>query len=319
MSRSCAMNSSLDSPTRNPGMVSSLSSVPPVWPSPRPDSWGTAAPHAATSGVSGSVILSPTPPVECLSTVGRDTEDRSSRSPEAIIAAVHRAISAELMPRNRIAISSADICSSATTDRVYASTTQSIWASDNASPSRLVAITSTAANVSIPPPLLAARRRPKAPLPAGRDLGRRVAQAGPRQRAVRVDHDHPRRAGPPPGDRRLGVRPGRSLLEDPPLVGGLGAARPLPVGGPHLLPAVPVRVDEDRPPAHIVTQPRRDGRRADPVQVGRAERVRQQLGQRQRPALDLDQAARSAVLPQQLPASAARHQRRPGSVHTGQR
>ena len=42
-------------------------------PSPRPDSWGTAAPQAATSGHSGRLILSPTPPVECLSTVGRLT------------------------------------------------------------------------------------------------------------------------------------------------------------------------------------------------------------------------------------------------------
>ena len=53
------------------GMASSLSSVPPVWPSPRPESCGTAAPHAATIGTSGSDTLSPTPPVECLSTVGR--------------------------------------------------------------------------------------------------------------------------------------------------------------------------------------------------------------------------------------------------------
>ena len=43
-------------------------------PSPRPLSWGTATPHAATSGASGSVILSPTPPVECLSAVGRDSD-----------------------------------------------------------------------------------------------------------------------------------------------------------------------------------------------------------------------------------------------------
>jgi hypothetical protein len=61
--------------------------------------------------------------------VGRGTDDRSSRSPDAIIAAVHRAISGPVMPRNRIAISRADICSSATAPRVYASTTQSIWAS----------------------------------------------------------------------------------------------------------------------------------------------------------------------------------------------
>jgi hypothetical protein len=65
--------------------------------------------------VSGSVILSPTPPVECLSTVGRSTVDRSSRSPEAIIAAVQRAISAPVMPRSRMAMANADICSSATT------------------------------------------------------------------------------------------------------------------------------------------------------------------------------------------------------------
>ena len=72
--------------------------MPPVWPRPRPDSCGTAAPHAATNGASGRVILSPTPPVECLSAVGRDTEDRSSRSPLAIIAAVQRALSAGVEP-----------------------------------------------------------------------------------------------------------------------------------------------------------------------------------------------------------------------------
>ena len=54
------------------------------------DSCGTATPHAATSGASGSVILSPTPPVECLSAVGRDSEEKSIRSPDAIIASVHR-------------------------------------------------------------------------------------------------------------------------------------------------------------------------------------------------------------------------------------
>ena len=40
------------------------------------------------------------------------------RSPVAIIAAVHRAISPESMPLSRIAMASADICSSATTPRV---------------------------------------------------------------------------------------------------------------------------------------------------------------------------------------------------------
>ena len=40
------------------------------------------------------------------------------RWPEAIIAAVQRAISSRSMPLSRIAIASADICSSATTPSV---------------------------------------------------------------------------------------------------------------------------------------------------------------------------------------------------------
>ncbi|MGX1224087.1 hypothetical protein RKD42_005346 [Streptomyces ambofaciens] len=40
------------------------------------------------------------------------------RSPEAIIAAVQRAISPRFMPLSRMAIASADICSSATSPRV---------------------------------------------------------------------------------------------------------------------------------------------------------------------------------------------------------
>jgi hypothetical protein len=117
-SSSCRLNSSLVRAARQPAIDSSLSRVPPVWPRPRPESCGTAAPQAATSGVSGNVILSPTPPVECLSAVGRDTAERSRRSPLAIIAAVQRAISPGSMPRSRIAMASADICSSATTPRV---------------------------------------------------------------------------------------------------------------------------------------------------------------------------------------------------------
>ena len=97
-SSSCASISSLVSEARHPGIDSSLSSVPPVWPSPRPESCGTATPHAATSGASGSVILSPTPPVECLSLVGRESPEKSSRSPERIIASAHRAISRGLIP-----------------------------------------------------------------------------------------------------------------------------------------------------------------------------------------------------------------------------
>ena len=110
--RSWVTISAGDSAARHPEIDSILSRVPPVWPRPRPDSWGTAAPHAATSGHSTSDTLSPTPPVECLSTVGRPTADRSRRSPLSIMAAVHVASSSSAMPRNRMAMSRADACSS---------------------------------------------------------------------------------------------------------------------------------------------------------------------------------------------------------------
>ena len=123
--------------------------MPPVWPRPRPESCGTAAPHAATNGASGKVILSPTPPVECLSTVGRSNIDQFIFSPLAIMASVQREISRLFIPFNKIAISSADICSSAITPRVYALIVQSICASLNSNLSRLAEIISTAAKGSI--------------------------------------------------------------------------------------------------------------------------------------------------------------------------
>ena len=66
--RSASLNSSTDRPTRNPGIDSSLSSVPPVCPSPRPDIFGTMTPQDAASGASAIDTLSPTPPVLCLPT-----------------------------------------------------------------------------------------------------------------------------------------------------------------------------------------------------------------------------------------------------------
>ena len=89
-----------------------------MWPRPLPDSCGTAAPQAATSGASGSVILSPTPPVECLSTVGTARLDQFILSPLLIIASVQREISRIFIPFNKIAINKAETCSSATTPRV---------------------------------------------------------------------------------------------------------------------------------------------------------------------------------------------------------
>ena len=136
--RSTSRISSGDRSARQPRIASILSRVPPVWPRPRPDNCGTAAPHAATSGTRTRETLSPTPPVECLSTVGRPTPDRSSRSPDAIIAAVHVVSSACESPRKKIAISSAEACSSATSPAVYACRNQSICSPDRTPPSRLV-------------------------------------------------------------------------------------------------------------------------------------------------------------------------------------
>ena len=92
-----------------PGKDSSLSMVPPVWPRPRPDIFAILAPHAATIGQSTSEVLSPTPPVECLSAVKAPSADRSTISPEWAMAMVSAVVSGIVMPRNRIAIMSADI------------------------------------------------------------------------------------------------------------------------------------------------------------------------------------------------------------------
>ncbi len=51
------------------GIDCSLSIVPPVCPKPLPDNLGTLKPKEATKGVKMRVVLSPTPPEECLSTL----------------------------------------------------------------------------------------------------------------------------------------------------------------------------------------------------------------------------------------------------------
>src|SRR3989442_1106746 len=91
--RTCWTNSSIARSTRNPGIASSLSSVPPLCPSARPESLATGTPAAATSGATTRVALSPTPPVECLSTFRPGMEDRSSCRPLAAMARVKAVVS----------------------------------------------------------------------------------------------------------------------------------------------------------------------------------------------------------------------------------
>ena len=90
-------------------MDSILSAVPPVRPSPRPVSEGTASPHAAASGWTTSESLSPTPPVECLSAVGAERPAQSRQVPESRIASVRAWVSASVMPRQQTAIANAAI------------------------------------------------------------------------------------------------------------------------------------------------------------------------------------------------------------------
>ena len=83
--------------------------MPPVWPRPRPEIFGTTTPHAATIGATTIEVLSPTPPVLCLPAFTPGMPDRSTRCPEATIASVSQAVSSALMPRSSIAISSAEV------------------------------------------------------------------------------------------------------------------------------------------------------------------------------------------------------------------
>ena len=81
-----------------PEKLSSLSIVPPVCPRPLPLIFATVTPAAATIGVSASEVLSPTPPVECLSTFTPWISLRSSISPLCAISIVSASVSSASIP-----------------------------------------------------------------------------------------------------------------------------------------------------------------------------------------------------------------------------
>ena len=81
-----------------PGIDSILSTVPPVCPKPRPDIFATFTPQEATIGAMISVVLSPTPPVECLSTFIPSMPDKSTISPECATASVIASVSSSVIP-----------------------------------------------------------------------------------------------------------------------------------------------------------------------------------------------------------------------------
>src|SRR5271163_2493940 len=120
-------------------MESSLSSVPPVWPRPRPEIIGTYAPQAASIGASISETLSPTPPVECLSRIGPGgLSSRQSRlAPERVMARVSATRSSSVMPRKKTAMAKAAAWPSVTAPLVRPAMKSPISPALNASPSRL--------------------------------------------------------------------------------------------------------------------------------------------------------------------------------------
>ena len=109
ISLTCDKNLSSDKLTSKFGIASNLSMVPPVCPSPLPESFATLkSPNEATSGINIIVILSPTPPLECLSITNSPRQLKSRTSPESTIAFVRYVVSSRSIPTKYIAISKAE-------------------------------------------------------------------------------------------------------------------------------------------------------------------------------------------------------------------
>ena len=85
--------SSSETSILKPGIDSSLSKVPPEKPSPRPLIFTTGTPQLATKGAKIRVVVSATPPVECLSTLIPSIDDKSKVEPELAIASVSSEVS----------------------------------------------------------------------------------------------------------------------------------------------------------------------------------------------------------------------------------
>ena len=112
MSCTCLIASFIGISTLYPVIDSSLSIVPPVKPSPLPLILHTPTPREATIGKTIRVTLSPTPPVECLSTMylpGTLILDKSRVLALFAIEKVKSFNSVGVIPFKYIAINSADI------------------------------------------------------------------------------------------------------------------------------------------------------------------------------------------------------------------
>src|SRR5262245_12471059 len=119
-------------------MLASLSRVPPVWPRPRPEIIGTKPPAAARMGASIRLTLSPTPPVECLSSTGpgRSRSCQWSLRPDPVMCRVRATVSSSLMPRWKTAMAKAATWPSAMEPSAMPRMKKPISASLKARPSR---------------------------------------------------------------------------------------------------------------------------------------------------------------------------------------
>ena len=104
ISSTCLMNCERLISVVKPAKLSSLSMVPPVCPSPRPLILAILTPQAATMGARAKEVLSPTPPVLCLSTFIPRISDRSSISPLWAMAMVRARVSSSSIPLKYTAI-----------------------------------------------------------------------------------------------------------------------------------------------------------------------------------------------------------------------
>jgi hypothetical protein len=123
-------------------MDSNLSNVPPVWPSARPLIMGTASPQAAAMGATRKLVLSPTPPVECLSTAALPSRAGEYFSPESRMASVSARVSSSERPRKKAAISQAESCSAGMDPLAAPKTRNSISPAFSEPPSRFLRIRS---------------------------------------------------------------------------------------------------------------------------------------------------------------------------------
>src|SRR5580698_9096801 len=97
---------------------------------------GTASPQAAANGATRKLVLSPTPPVECLSTAFLPSRAGENFSPESRMASASARVSSSVSPLSQHAISHAASCSRGIEPEAAPATTNPISRASSRPPSR---------------------------------------------------------------------------------------------------------------------------------------------------------------------------------------